>query len=809
MRRLIPLSALLAVAIVLLVVSETWLQSVADPTTTGAVAAPRLEPAPGVYPRGAAVTLRPSETTRRINFTTDGTLPTSMVGAPYERSIRFAAEVPGVRVVRAVEYAGSTTGPVTSASYVVGLEPDLPIVSLIAEPADLWGEEAGLFTNPSWRGAAWERPAHVTFFLDGDVVASPVGLRIDGREPLSAPKQTLRLYFRSEYEETRLVAPLFQDHPTQAPVNQSFKRLLLQAGDHGAVWSLLRDQVVAQVLRDLGVPATEGRFVRLFVNGSSWGIYRLTERVTRFLLDDEYGIAEADVLQEGDAREGSDADWDALIDWAEASDLADPDHYATLAAQMDMANLIDIAVFWHALELPAEALIAVQPLGGRWFWFFEGGSDPEVASRHASDFAALHRALMANMDYRERFTMRLADLINTALSPAALDAQLSSFASDLSAAFEEERGRWTGVPTWSDELTALHSYTERRLAEVARQAGIASPVTLAPWSEGDGRVYINGLRVRGGNEGWRGLYPAGAEVELIAVPAPGTRVAGWEQDGASFGAATRITVTAGHAMTLTASFVPDVGHVTGPRPDDVIINEVWINDDGTRHATLGYLPLEGDWIELLVTAAGGVDMRGWRLTDNDTKTATTEGSITFPDDDVWASVPCGTVILVIATETPLNSYTFAVDDLDPRDGVMRLYVGNGHLDVTTDPGFGLGTGNDNIALLAPGASPAFEDDIGIDFVAEGRRVTPASFGILVDGVTFDEPFTRLGADDGALFAGLRSNDDLADWLVDPPACSSGDEVCYGYATLVTPGALNPAQRGYRMGCFLRRLGLGR
>jgi len=809
MRRLIPLSALLAVALLLLVVSETWLQRIADPAATDAIAAPRLEPAPGVYPRGASVVLRPSEASRPINFTTDGTLPTSSVGAPYQRPIRFAAEVAGVRVVRAVEYVGSTTGPVTSASYVVGVKPDLPIVSLMAEPADLWDAEAGLFTNVSWRGPAWERPAHVTFFLDEDAVASPVGLRIDGREALSAPKQSLRLYFRSEYEGTRLVAPLFQDHPTQAPVNQSFKRLLLQAGEHGAVWSLLRDQVVAQVARELGVPATEGRFVWLFVNGSSWGIYRLTERVTRFMLADEYGIAEADVLQEGDAREGSDADWDALIDWVEANDLADHDHYATLAAQIDMANLVDIAVFWHAFDLPAEALIAVQPLGGRWFWFFEGGGDSQASSRHASDFAALHRALMASAEYRERFTMRLADLTNTVLSSAALEAQVSTFASELSAAFEEEQARWPGVPTWSHELTALRSYTQRRFAEAAHLAGITSPVTLAPWSEDDGRVYVNGLRVHGGDEGWLGVYPAGAEVELIVVPAPGMRVAGWEQGGVNVSAATRIVVTAGHAMTLTPSLELDIGQAAGPRPDDVIINELWINDDGTRHATLGHLSLEGDWIELLVTAAGGVDMRGWRLTDNDTKTTTTEGSIIFPDDDVWASVPCGTVILIIATETPLNSTTFVADDLDPRDGVMRLYVGNGHLDVTTDPGFGLGTGNESLALLAPGESRAFEDGIGIDFVAEGRRVTPASFGILVDGVTFDEPFTRLGADDGALFAGLRSNDDLADWLVDPPPCSSGDEVCYGYATLVTPGALNPAQRGYRMGCFLRRLGLGR
>ena len=45
----------------------------------------------------------------------------------------------------------------------------------------------------------------------------------------------------------------------------------------------------------------------------------------------------------------------------------------------------------------------------------------------------------------------------------------------------------------------------------------------------------------------------------------------------------------------------------------------------------------------------------------------------------------------------------------------------------------LGSG-DNLVLLAPGPTAAFDDDRGIDFVATGTAVTPASFGVLADGV---------------------------------------------------------------------------
>ena len=222
-----------------------------------------------------------------------------------------------------------------------------------------------------------------------------------------------------------------------------------------------------------------------------------------------------------------------------------------------------------------------------------------------------------------------------------------------------------------------------------------------------------------------------------------------------------------------------------PRPNDAIFNEVWINDNGTRYASLGGRPIEGDWFEILVVR-DKLDMRGWRITDNDTKTATDEGSLIFPRTPAFAAVPRGTVILVIATENESNAANFPRDELDASNGRMILYVGNGTLDTTTDPGFGLGRSNDNLVLLAPGPTDSFADDVGIDFVAEGSTVTPASFGVLTDGVVFEHPFRGLGNDNGVVFTVNRKpghapfdNDDGDDptvgddqpgpggWIVDP------------------------------------------
>ena len=64
-------------------------------------------------------------------------------------------------------------------------------------------------------------------------------------------------------------------------------------------------------------------------------------------------------------------------------------------------------------------------------------------------------------------------------------------------------------------------------------------------------------------------------------------------------------------------------------PNDVIINEYRINDDGsTNYSTIANKPIYGDWLELRVIN-GPIDLRSWRVTDNNTKTQTSAGSLIF------------------------------------------------------------------------------------------------------------------------------------------------------------------------------------
>jgi hypothetical protein len=811
---LFPLALVIVAAVLLLLVDQVQQR---PGVAAGAVAPPRLAPGSGVYAGDVAVTLRANDPLAQVVFATDGTRPSATVGTLYERPLRLAAAHPGLTVVRAVEVsdAGGTvvTGPVRTAAYLVGVDPALPVISLALEPRDLWGAEGGLLTHPSWRGAAWEREAYLTALIDGAAAFElPVGVRIHGTEPYDAPKQSLRLYVRGEYGRARLETPLFPGHPYQPEGDQRYERLQLQAGEHRLVWTLLRDHLAAEAAARLGVPAAQGRFVWLFLNGTSWGLYRLTERVDRFFLEDNLDITSADVVREGDARDGSDEAWDALIDWVGTHDLRDPAHYARLEEQVNLDAFTDVAVLYRLFDLPAESLIAVRARGGRWFWVFEGGGQ---GYGDGTDFAALLEALLRHPGYRRRFDHRAAHVLNTVMAPEALARRMAALTTSLDGAYAYERGRWAGVPAWDDERLAMTRYLAQRAGELRAAWGPARSLHLAVEEGRGGQLYVDGYPLPAGGGDWTGRYGDGAAVRLVAVPDPGYTFAGWRRapSGAVVETGTALTVTLTETATLRARFLPAASRRAGgdPRPDDVVINEIWINDNGTRYAGLNYRPLEGDWVELLVRAPS-VDLRGWRLTDNRSKRADTEGSIRFPDVEAFADVPCGTVILIVATPSAANAAAFPRDDLDvgALSGGRRmvLYVGNGLLDVTTDPGFSIGTGDEAVALLAPGPTPALHDDVGVDFVAEGRGVTPDTFGVLADGVTFATPFQYLGRDDGALFTGRGGNDALEAWVVDPPACRSQDARCLGEPTLVSPGALNPGQGRLRLTCLAARIGWG-
>jgi hypothetical protein len=727
------------------------------------VGVPHFSTPGGYYDDDLPLVLRATVPGAVVRYTLDGSLPTVDKGTVYTRPIRLSAEPPTVAVVRArVELPDTEPGATVSESYFMGVEAALPLLSLVIDPEDMWGDERGIYTHPQGRGREWERPVDLTF-VDVDRSRGfqvTAGARIHGEWSRRFDKKSFRFYFRRDYGPARLTYPLFPGSEVA-----TFDRLVLHNGGNDSTqpevnWTLLRNALVTELAFAMGEDATHTRPVLVFVNGELWGIYQLRERIDEAFLEDHYGVDEADILDSpanewvGTTIAGDREHWEQLIDFVASHDLTEPGAYAYVRSQVDIDDFIDytlLQIYSGNADWPEHNVnqFRARRVGGQWQWIvwdndysfglnlygdvaFEGDivtlnlvqkllEDDHVATD--GEDTLLFRRLFENSDFRQRFLLRAAELLNTTFAAESVVPRIDALAEALAPDIDYEVARWGSSVNWALSVEGMRDYARRRPAAVREQIvttfGLpgTTDLSFAPPIQGKGGVAVNGrvLEVLP----WTGRYFRGTHLEVQAVPAPGYAFAGWENIES---VSPTPVLPVAEARTLTPRFLPLDPAL--PRVGDVTLTAYVVDDDTS---------IDGDWIEVRVEHCGGMDLRGWRFTDNDHKSATGEGSLILADAPALAAVPCGTLLRIVATRTAENDARFPEDDLAAWDRRMLIYLGNDHLFKGSDGWFDLQT-EDNLAILAPGPSPAYSDDVGIAFASGHPEVTPASFGVLTDGV---------------------------------------------------------------------------
>lgn len=202
----------------------------------------------------------------------------------------------------------------------------VPSLSLTLDPQRLWGVN-GIYAQSTSRGEAYEASASAEWLEpDGsDGFHVNFGLRIHGnisRQKSFTPKHGFKMFFRSDYGETKLEHPLFPGSPVE-----KFDQLILRAGStdtfpcaewnavglgpNGALYqrwarawaSYIRDQWVRDTQIAMGQQGARGRYCHLYLNGIYWGVYNICEHPDEAFAASHLG--------------GSPAEWDSLVDFAE------------------------------------------------------------------------------------------------------------------------------------------------------------------------------------------------------------------------------------------------------------------------------------------------------------------------------------------------------------------------------------------------------------------------------------------------------------------------------------------------------------
>lgn len=544
------------------------------PCSTGVAEPPESSADSGFYEGPITAVLTASEGAE-IHYTLDGSTPT-------EASPRYVEPlaIEKTEVLRARAFAeGLLPSPIMTHTYLIDEGVHLPVLSLVTDPANLWDDEIGIYTEgrypalPNYlqRGREWERPVSLEFFEDDHSLGFAVdgGIRIFGGTTRLQPKKSFILYFREEYGQECLDYPIFWEAEFDKHDLEGFTSLVVRnAGDDGA-GSLprIRDPLMQALWWEEGGLISAKRSVFIYLNGVPWGIYNLREHIDADYIASNFHIDDCDLItEERTVKAGDAVSWDATLSFFEDHDLSLGENYARAQELIDIENFTDFEIFQiygGNIDLWAN-YVRFRPRSprGKWRWIMwdmdlSFGLDPQIGVSHDTLawyirdrlrpdlgpawadgdlwLTLMLRRLLESQEYRGYFINRFADLLNTTLSPENVIAKIDALASIIGPDIPLEMARWSSewggsVEEWKANVEKLRAFARRRpyylrqhIIDKFDLMGTAL-LTIEPPS-GEGSVMVN--TVVPTSYPWDGVYFQGVPVTLQAEPAPGYQFAGW------------------------------------------------------------------------------------------------------------------------------------------------------------------------------------------------------------------------------------------------------------------------------------------
>ena len=193
-----------------------------------------------------------------------------------------------------------TQSPEYKDAMLPGLK-QLPFISIVASPANLFNASSGIYVNAKQDGKNWERQAHIELLNhDGSAGFSVgCGLRIRGSSSRAAnnPKHSFRLFFRNEWGVGKLKFPLFGENEIA-----EFDKIDLRSTQtfswhfEGDAYqsTYCSDEFVRDLALSMGMPGTRGCYYHVLLNGHYWGLYQTEERPDQNYAAHYFGGSEED-----------------------------------------------------------------------------------------------------------------------------------------------------------------------------------------------------------------------------------------------------------------------------------------------------------------------------------------------------------------------------------------------------------------------------------------------------------------------------------------------------------------------------------
>ncbi len=406
-----------------------------------------------------------------IHYTTDGRVPTQsdpLYTGPFEIS--------ATTVVRAVSFeSGKLPSAPLTASFLINEGHTLPVISLVAEPDDLWSPEKGIYVKGNYVNyyQDWEKYASVSMFeQDGGSFTLDCGLTMYGagsRE--TEQKKSFKLQFRPRYDGA-LDYDVFDTGVTD------YASLVLRAGEDSSR-GLFREEIFTMLANEdcPTVMTQKSQFTALYINGEFFGVYCLKEAFSEEYYATHWDVDPASVTLATVSNVGR-TELFSLMNYARTHSMTVPENYAYVKSRIDFTSLIDWSIFQcygGNVDIAGNIRYFCSTEGDtlwRWAlydmdWAFTSHSNSfTTIMEGGQQHSILVRALLKNDEFRAMYTERLDELLATTLSDENVLAHVDYLYNLVYPEMPREREQWNvSMEIWEYYVNYTRNFIKGRAAE--------------------------------------------------------------------------------------------------------------------------------------------------------------------------------------------------------------------------------------------------------------------------------------------------------------------------------------------------------
>lgn len=320
---------------------------------------------------------------------------------------------------------------------------DFPVLSISIPEDDLYGTK-GIFLpeHIGMGGRSWERKCQIDYFSAGlqYEYSQTAGIRVGNRSNYLEPLD-FNLYARNIYDGKNTFSYDFFGK------DRSYHKLLL---NHDTS----KEYLLYQILGKSNLSSVSLVPCVLFLNGTFYGEYYLTEPLDEDFIADTYQLEPDEVTLLEDCRLAAGSkysllEYEKILQESIELDFSDPDIYDSLCSRIDMESLIDcyavqillndyrFSPYHNCILWRSETVDSSNPYAdGKWHYEITGLSDtfcdPSTDNgmgtntfTYLLERDSLFRALMCSDTFRQMLSARITALTEQEFSESEVEAFLS------------------------------------------------------------------------------------------------------------------------------------------------------------------------------------------------------------------------------------------------------------------------------------------------------------------------------------------------------------------------------------------------